>query len=313
MDGLLRPIEDLIAFVLTQIYSVIPSVGFAIIIVTCCVMLLVFPLTHKQTKSMLAMQALQPKMKELQAEYKDDRQKLSEETMKLYKEAGVNPLGGCLPLLIQMPFFFAIFRVVSNIPKYIDPDTQLFSDLCAPTTTYELCTANAGTLKAAGVPSTDYEALAASLPKSETFFGLQLDKSLWRLLQEGNVATLTILSYIVLIVLIATASYISISRSQALNPNASGQMKFLKYVMPFVVSVSPIILPAGANLYILTSSTWRAIQQEFLYRKIIIPHHEKANANKGDSDVKSVDKAGDSEGPIENYQPGLARKKRKKK
>ncbi len=293
---------------MTNIYEYIPNVGFAIILVTMLVMLLVFPLTHKQTKSMLAMQALQPQMKELQAKYKDDRQKLSEETMKLYKEAGVNPLGGCLPLLVQMPFFFAIFRVTSNIPKYVDESTRLFQSICSPAKTYEVCVANAGGLVEAGFDPSVAEAEAARLPEGKEFFGLQLSKSLWRLIDEGSITPSVLFAYIVLIVLIAVAAYISISRSQSLNPNASQQMKFLKYVMPFAVSISPIILPAGANLYILTSSTWRAVQQEFLYRKIIIPHHEKQNKK---SDTKDIEP--ENTGPIENYQPGQARKKRKKK
>jgi YidC/Oxa1 family membrane protein insertase len=72
------------------------------------------PLTIKQTKSMYEMQRIQPKLKELQVKYKDDKEKLQEETMKFYQENKVNPFGGCLPLILQMPIFFALFRVLGG-------------------------------------------------------------------------------------------------------------------------------------------------------------------------------------------------------
>jgi len=92
----------------------IPNYGVIIIIMSVLTKVLFYRLTHKSTKSMKDMQRLQPKIKELQAKYKDDKEKLNKETMKLYKETGVNPLGGCLPLLLQMPIFFALFNVLRN-------------------------------------------------------------------------------------------------------------------------------------------------------------------------------------------------------
>ncbi len=105
-------ILDALGSVLAFFYSVIPSYGVAIILLTVVVRLLLIPLTIKQTRSMHAMQAIQPKVKELQRKYKGNRQKLNEELMKLYKEHQVNPLGGCLPLLLQLPVFFALFTVL---------------------------------------------------------------------------------------------------------------------------------------------------------------------------------------------------------
>lgn len=307
MDALLKPIEDAIGFVMSHIYSVVPSVGLSIIIVTMLVMLLLFPLTHKQTKSMLAMQLLQPKMKELQVKYKDDRQKLSEETMALYKEAGVNPLGGCLPLLVQMPFFFSMFRISRSIQNHVPEDSQLFKAICSPAKTVEVCNGNAGTFLKAGFSPAESEKLAAKLPAGSDFLGLHLSKSLIHATDEG---ILTIIAYLILIVAVAGTSYIAVSRSQSLNPNSSVQnpiMKYMKYFVPFMAAASPIYLPAGASLYLLTSSGWRACQQEFLYRKIIIPHHEKNNQTKDEEKVKEIEES------KESYQPGKARAKRKKK
>ncbi len=316
---ILKPIEYLMGYIMAQIYSVIPSVGISIILITMLVMLLIFPLTHKQTKSTIAMQELQPQIKALQAQYKDDKQKLSEETMALYRTAGVNPLGGCLPTLIQMPFLFSIFRVVRSIETYADPNRglkpnpALFNSICAPTKTLEVCHANAGGLIKAGFPADQAEELAEKLPLGKQFMGLNLSKSLLAMMDQGFLA---IAPYFILIFLLVVASYISISRQQKNNPNAPAQMKLLKYLFPIGISVSGVFLPAGSNLYILTSSVWRAVQQEFLHLKLVKPHREKTAAQ-GAADKKDKGEIPPPPGAAAkddpNYKPGLARQKRKKK
>ena len=101
------------------IHNVIPNWGFSIIILTIIIKILFFPLTYSSTKSMAKMQELQPKMKAIKAKYKKakgdigQRRKMNEETMKLYKEHGVNPAGGCLPMLIQLPIFWGFFRMLA--------------------------------------------------------------------------------------------------------------------------------------------------------------------------------------------------------
>jgi len=96
------------------IHEYVPSWGLSIIVLTLGFRVLVAPLITTQTKSMFGMQKLQPEMQKLQKKYKDDREKLSQEMMKLYKEAGVNPAGGCLPILLQMPLFIILWRVFVN-------------------------------------------------------------------------------------------------------------------------------------------------------------------------------------------------------
>jgi YidC/Oxa1 family membrane protein insertase len=96
-----------------------PSYGLAIIFMTIAIKLAMFPLTQKQMKSMRAMQEIQPKTKYIQAKYKDDPQLSQKKIMELYKEHGVNPLGGCLPLLIQMPIFLAFYQSLFNF-NYVD-------------------------------------------------------------------------------------------------------------------------------------------------------------------------------------------------
>ena len=111
---LLRPISKLILKLLKFIYSLIPNYGIAIILLSVIIKFIFYPLTHKSFTSAQKMQQVQPMLKELQAKYKGNPQKLNQETMKLYKEHGVSPLGGCLPLLIQFPFLFALYPVLQS-------------------------------------------------------------------------------------------------------------------------------------------------------------------------------------------------------
>ncbi|WP_258361117.1 YidC/Oxa1 family membrane protein insertase [Moorella sulfitireducens] len=96
----------------------IPNYGLAIILFTVLVKVVLFPLTYKQLKSMKRMQELQPKIQELQKKYKNNPQKAQQAMMELYQKEGVNPLGGCLPLLVQMPILFALF---SALRTFFDP------------------------------------------------------------------------------------------------------------------------------------------------------------------------------------------------
>lgn len=105
------------------------SYGLAIIFLTVAIRILILPLTIYQTRSMKKMQEVQPLMKELQAKYKDEPQKLNQEMMGLYKEKGVNPFAGCLPLLIQMPFLYAIFAVLNNFDPAPHSTAFLWADL----------------------------------------------------------------------------------------------------------------------------------------------------------------------------------------
>lgn len=119
LAGLFRPnilgrLSLAILWVLHTIHDGIGNWGLSIIVLTLVFRAVIWPLISTQTRSMYGMQELQPKIKTLQKKYKDDRQKLTEETMKLYKEAGVNPAGGCLPILAQMPLFIILWRVFVN-------------------------------------------------------------------------------------------------------------------------------------------------------------------------------------------------------
>lgn len=120
MNILVQPIEAFYEFIRLSIIGVITqdpniSYGLAIIVLTIIVRLLLLPLTIKQTKSMSKMTEIQPELKKLQDKYKNDPQRLNQETMKLYKEHGANPMSGCLPLLVQMPIIIALFTVFREL------------------------------------------------------------------------------------------------------------------------------------------------------------------------------------------------------
>ena len=114
-------------------YSIIPNYGVAIILLTVLVRVVTAPLTTRQMRSMAKMGTLQPRIKELQEKYADDRQRQSQEMMKLYKESGVNPLGGCLPILLQFPVFIGLYYALqSSIDLRHAPFFGWIRDLSAP-------------------------------------------------------------------------------------------------------------------------------------------------------------------------------------
>jgi YidC/Oxa1 family membrane protein insertase len=112
--GFLAPLERILKWLLQIFYKIIPNYGVAIILVTLVVRLLMFPLTKKGSESTLRMQALSPKIKEIQTKYKDNPQKMNSEMAEFYKREGYNPLSGCLPMIIQIPIFFAMYNLFNN-------------------------------------------------------------------------------------------------------------------------------------------------------------------------------------------------------
>jgi YidC/Oxa1 family membrane protein insertase len=125
--------EQPIFALLHWLFQMLGNFGFAIICLTFCVRALMFPVAQKQFKSMAAMRAVQPKMKALQEKYKDDKPKLQQEMMELYKREKVNPLAGCLPIFLQIPIFFALYKVLMlTIEMRHQPFVLWIKDLSAP-------------------------------------------------------------------------------------------------------------------------------------------------------------------------------------
>ncbi|HTN15543.1 MAG TPA: membrane protein insertase YidC [Sphingomonadaceae bacterium] len=122
-----------ILWLLKHLFALVGNFGVAIMLLTVVIRGLMFPVAQKQFASMAAMRAIQPKMKALQERYKDDKQKQQQEIMALYKAEGVNPLAGCLPLLLQIPIFFALYKcLILSIDMRHQPFVLWIRDLSAP-------------------------------------------------------------------------------------------------------------------------------------------------------------------------------------
>ena len=142
-SGILGPLEILLKWLMEFFYKLIPNWGVSIIILTVLMRFVIFPLTKKSSESSLKMQELQPRIQEIQNKYKNNTTKMNEEMAKFYKEAGYNPLSGCLPLLIQFPLIFAMYNLFNNyfefrgalfIPGWIPDLSQGDSILTLPFT-----------------------------------------------------------------------------------------------------------------------------------------------------------------------------------
>jgi YidC/Oxa1 family membrane protein insertase len=133
------PLTGAFTWMLRAMHSVIPNYGLAIILITVLVRLAMAPLMSKQMQSMKRLGELQPKMKEIQERFADDRQRQSEEMMKLYRQSGVNPLGGCFPMLLQFPVFIGLYYALqSSIELRQAPFFLWIRDLSAPETLFTL-------------------------------------------------------------------------------------------------------------------------------------------------------------------------------
>jgi YidC/Oxa1 family membrane protein insertase len=261
---MLDPLYNALGAVLAFFYAIVPNEGVAIILLTITVMLLLFPLTAKSSKSMLAMQRLQPEIKKLQAKHKGDRQKLNEEMMKLYQENKVNPLGGCLPLVVQFPVFIALFHVLRSTAATVPTGSSL------------------------------YKAIIAAEPNGLTFLGMDL--SLKATDNHGDL--LTALPYYILVGAVFLTGFLQSRQSQRNTPpGANAQMQMITKVLPIAFGAFSLFFPAGLVLYFLVSNLWRLGQQELIMRKIAPREHLRKS---GAIDAKSSpSKREVTEGPSE--------------
>lgn len=242
-------------------YGVWPSYGGAIILLTLVIMVLLLPLTLKGTRSMIEMQRLQPEMKKLQNRYKDDRQKLNEELMKFYKENNISPLGGCLPLFIQLPIFWILYEVLLGLTHR----GPFGGDVGAA-----VGVGSHNIFGAAGVFDPKYLSHSSQLyqdlhhTRQMHSFGIDLAQSVTSSLGSGLVHALP---FIVLLLVVVATTYIQqwqIQRRSGAGQSAQQQM--MMKVMPLAFSVIYIVIPAGVVLYFLVSNLFRIAQQGFLTR-----------------------------------------------
>ncbi len=243
----LNPLYNALGYVLAFFYSLVPNLGVAIILVTLVVMVLLYPLTAKQAKSMIAMQRVQPEIKKLQAKYKGDKQKLNEEMMKFYQENKINPLAGCLPLVVQLPIFFVLFRVLRTPYQHI-PKTGQFSSL------YNAMCGNFG--KACGSNAAHLHHL--------TFLGIDLQKTA----TDSSLGFPGALPYYLLVVLVMVTGYLQTKQAQSRTPAANKQMGTVMKILPVFFGVISLSFPAGLVLYFFVSNLFRLGQQEVIFRRM---------------------------------------------
>ncbi len=243
---------DLLGGVLNFFYQIIPNLGVAIILLTLAISLVLFPLTLKQTRSMKAMQEIQPEVKRLQKELKGDKEELNKELMALYQERGVNPAAGCLPMIVQMPLWFALFSVLRSIKPNLDPET---GDVLSVTSKYI----------GDGVEHINL-----------TFLGMDLTLSpssvVPDLIKGGDV--LGALPYILLIILIVAAGfYQQLQTTRTKKDKDAGEQSQTAQSMQTAMKIMPLFfgfiswtLTAGLGIYFATSSLFRIGQQALIFR-----------------------------------------------
>jgi YidC/Oxa1 family membrane protein insertase len=132
MNPVMYPIKTGLLWGLNALEKIVRNYGVAIMLLTIIVRIIFWPITHKGTESMRRMQALQPQLKEIQAKFKDNPQRLQQETMTFYKENKVNPMGGCLPMFVQIPVFIALYTVLRSAIELRFSKFLWISDLSEP-------------------------------------------------------------------------------------------------------------------------------------------------------------------------------------
>jgi YidC/Oxa1 family membrane protein insertase len=125
----LDAISNLLGTLLHVIYNLVNNYGIAIILFTVVVRLALLPLTFKQTKSMKEMQVIQPKIKEIQEKYKNNKEVLNQKVMEVYQKHNVNPMAGCLPLLVQFPILIGLFRALRDPAKYVFGSPEVYASI----------------------------------------------------------------------------------------------------------------------------------------------------------------------------------------
>ena len=251
-SSLLHGMGQLLAY----FYSIIPNYGVAIIMLTILVRTAMIPLAIKQAHSMQAnrgnaekMRKLQPEVKKLKEKYKDDRQRIYEEQKKLYEEHGVNMLGGlsgCLPMLLQMPIFFAMYSVLSGCEKIIGARN------CVP---------------GFHIPK-DSPLYAAIVDQTGTFLGTNLEFKPGDVF--NNAGPVAVLPYVILIAVMAGTMWyqtqMMMKAQPAPDPQFAATQKIMKF-MPLMLVVFSWNFPAGLILYWSATNVWTIGQQFVLNKK----------------------------------------------
>jgi YidC/Oxa1 family membrane protein insertase len=302
MDSILKPLYIAVTWVIVKIHDLLSPIfgsssgvtwSLSIIGLVIIIRIILIPLFVKQIKSQRALTALQPHMKEIQKKYKDDRQKQSEEMMKLYKEHKTNPLASCFPILAQAPIFFALFTVLNGIGKNPPVSHGVFT---------QEDVVNAAQAKFFGAPI------------SETFL-------------SSDISTVKIVT----IILIAFMSLTTFTTQRQLmtkgmpkmdssNNMMLQQQKIMLYAFPVIFAITGVNFPIGVLIYWSTTNLWTWGQQFYVIKRNPTPGspayeelHKKRNKKNGIVEETSGDVQIEDEIKGQRQQPKNNKNKKKKK
>jgi YidC/Oxa1 family membrane protein insertase len=261
-----HPVFELFGLILAGLYAVWPNYGFAITGLTVIIMLALTPVTVKSTKSMIAMQRLQPEMKKLQAKYKgaENREQLNAEMMRLYKENGTSPFGACLPSLLQMPFLIVLYTLIRGLSTTVTHG-QYYNGLNG---VYQKCTqAICGAPRYIPTSSQMHTDLVVNKGQMHWWFGMDL--SSYPFSHHGANQALLTIPYLVLIAAAMFLQYYQMRQMNSRNPQAAAanpQMQTMQKFFPIIFGFIYLRVPAGATIYMVVSSAMRIGTQEVMFK-----------------------------------------------
>lgn len=245
---------SLLAGILAFFYDLVPNYAVAICLLTLVVLGALAPITLKGTRSMLAMQKLQPEMKRIQEMHKGDRQAQNEAMMAFYQEHKINPISGCLPMFAQLPVLFIMFRILRGLGNFAisDGKTKIDGILYAKgtrvgtphyldhgTAMYKHLVEHGGRMKSFGV---DF----AAAPN-----------------QAGRGA---VVLYMLIVLVVLTSFWQIRQMSSRTTTQMAPQMQMMNRITPFFSGFISLSLPGGVTLYFLVSNLFRVAQQSLMYR-----------------------------------------------
>jgi YidC/Oxa1 family membrane protein insertase len=261
LGKIFQPLFQAMAWLIAFFYAVIPNFAIAIALLTVVVMIVTAPLTVKSTKSMVSMQRLSPELKKLQQKYKGDRQKLNEEMMSLYKEHGVNPAGGCLPMLIQFPVFIILYDVIRGLTNTVKHG-QVIESL-KPHAVVHCAAKICSDPRYIGTGTKLYRNLVHEAGKMPAF-GIDLAQKVL-----GHKSVAAAVPYALLILIAIALQYLQMRQLNSRNPaaaQANPQAQMMQRYMPIIFAVIYINIAAGVNIYFIVSSLCRIGLQEAVFR-----------------------------------------------
>ncbi|MEN9923088.1 MAG: hypothetical protein RIS09_602 [Actinomycetota bacterium] len=251
LDFILNPLEVAVSWILVQAHALLTLIGlkpnagntwaFSIVALVIVMRILLIPLFVKQIKAQRNLQLIQPQLKEIQVKYAGDREKQSQELMKLYSETGTNPFSSCLPILAQAPIFFALYTVLQGIAKPFAEGVftwDQYKDLLLIA----------------------HEAKILDVPLYATF--LNADETI----NPGNTRIFAVVMVILMTVtMFITQRQLIVKNIAADNPIVQ-QQKVLLYVFPLLFAVGGVGFPIGVLVYWLTTNLWSMGQQFYVIR-----------------------------------------------